>query len=160
MAMFEGPPPPLLPILDAAGLWDDTELTRIKTTCEKLRIRFPQFRFHICTVMLPAETSLPLFGFWLLNACPLDGGETTEDRSWTVLLLLNARTGQAAVVPAYAAEHWVTDEDWSKILTSMAKPWKSGKTANAVIGFLKTTGAFLDQTWKTRGLRRSKRSRS
>jgi hypothetical protein len=160
MAMFEGPPPPLLPLLDAADLWDEADRNKIETKREKIRRRFPQFRFHVFSVMLPAGTKLPLFGFWLLNACPLGADETAEDRAWTVLLLLDVRNGQAAVVPGYAAEHWIPDDDWKKILSSMSRHWQAGGTADAVVRYLETTAAFLEHTWKSRGLRRIARSRS
>lgn len=160
MTMFPGPPPPLLPLLDAAGLWDAAETHRIETAAENLRRRFPQFHFHVCSVMLPPEMRLPAFGFWLLNTCPLDSGETAEDRAWAVLLLINARTGQAAVVPGYSAEPWLGDDDWTKILSSMAATWTASKPAAAVIRFFETTAAFLDRAWKLRGLHSSSNSRS
>lgn len=158
--LFPDAPPPLMPIFDAAGIWSQPELKKIEAARQKLRRRFPQFHFHVCTVMLPAETSLPVFGFWLLNASPLYINETVEDRSWTVLLLINARSGQAAVVPCYAAEHWVSDEDWMKILASMSPAWKAGKTARAMVRYFESSAAVLDQTWKIRGARNSKRSMS
>ena len=160
VVMFPDPPPPLMPLLDAAGLWIPDEMKMIETAREKLRRRFPQFHFHICTVMLPPETKLPAFGFWLLNVCPFYVNETAEDRAWTVLLLINARTGQAAVIPGYSAEHWISDEDWTKILATMSPAWKAGKSAQAVIRFFETSAACLDRSWKLRGLRRSKHPRS
>ena len=160
MKIFAGPPPPLMPLLDVADLWKESDVKKIEAAREKLRRRFPQFNFHVCTAVLPEDKPLPLFGFWLLNACPFYVNETAEDRSWTVLLLLNANNGQAAVVPGYAAEHWISDEDWMKILALMAKPWKAGKTAEAVVRFFEGSATFLDHAWKIRGLRRSKKSRS
>lgn len=160
MAMFPDPPPPLLPLLDAAGIWTAGDVRRIETAREKLRRRFPQFHFHVCTVMLPDETSLPVFGFWLLNVCPLYVNETAEDRSWTVLLLINARTGKCAAVPGYSAENWLTDDDWRKVLSLMTSLWKSGRSADAVIRYFENSATFLDHAWKQRGLRRSKKSGS
>lgn len=157
---FPFPPPPLLPVLDAADLWSGGDLKRIEAAREKLRRAFPQFHFHICTVMLPEDTKLPLFGFWMLNVCPFYVNETAADRAWSVLLLIDARSGSMAVVPGYSAERWLRDDDWSKALWSMAPAWKAGKSADAVIRFLETSGTFLGQAWKTRGLHRSKHRHS
>ena len=153
-------PPPLLPVLDAAELWSGSDLKRIETAREKLRRAFPQFHFHICSVMLPEGAKLPLFGFWLLNVCPFYVNETAADRAWSVLLLIDARSGSMAVVPGYSAERWLTDEDWSKALWSMAPRWKAGRSSDAVIRFLETAGTFLGQAWKARGSRRSKHRHS
>lgn len=160
LVLFPDPPPPLLPVLDAAGLWDQQDLKRIEVAREKIRRRFPQFKFHVCTVMLPPATRLPVFGFWLLNVCPLYIQETPEDRSWTVLLLINARTGAVAVVPGYSAERWLSDEDWTKVLWSMAAGWKGGDSVEAVLRFFETATTFLGHSWKARGLRRGKRNKS
>lgn len=160
MELFPGPPPPLLQVLDAAGLWNDRDLRKIELAREQLRRRFPQFRFYVCTVMIPPETSLPLFGFWLLNVCPLSMDETADDRAWTVLLLINVRTGAVAAVPGYSAERWLGDDEWKKVLSNMAAAWKSGDTAEAVLQFFKSSGTFLAHSWAARGLRRSKRKMS
>ena len=152
MVMFPGPPPPLMPVLDAAGLWSAGDVSRIETARGILRGRFPQFHFNVCTVMLPSETKLPVFGFWLLNASPLNVEESAEDRAWTVLLLINARTGQAAVVPGYSAEPWLSDEEWTKVLSHMAPRWKAGNSAGAVAAFFESSAVFLDRAWKLHGL--------
>jgi len=149
-----------MPLFDAAELWNAADVRKIETAREKLRRRFPQFHFHVCTVMLPEETSLPVFGFWLLNVCPFYVNETAEDRSWTILLLINARTGKCAVIPGYSAEPWISDDNWIRILSLMAAPWKAGKTADAVVRYFETAGLALGHVWKTRGLRRSRFSRS
>lgn len=159
MVMFPDPAPPLLPVLDAAGLWDDAGTRKIEAALEKQHRRFPQFRFRICTVMLPDETKLPVFGFWLLNASPLQASETAEERAWTVLLLIDSRSGGVAAIPGYAAGCCFGDEDWKTALAAMAPAWKSGKPVRAVIRFLETSASLLEHAWKRRGSRRSVRVR-
>ncbi len=157
--MFPDPPPPLMPVLDAAGLWDAEDLKKIEAAREKLRRRFPQFNFHVCTVMLPEDTSLPAFGFWLLNVCPMYVGESEEERAWSVLFLIDVKSGNAAVVPGYRAEPWISDEDWKKVMSSCVAPWRSGKTTQTVIRFFETSASFLEQSWRTRGSHRTSKSR-
>lgn len=155
MAMFAGEPPPLLPILDAVELLKQSDIRKIEAARESLRRRFPQFQWLICTVSLPPETSLPLFGFWLLNACPLHDKETIEHRASTILLLINAGSGQAAAIPAYAAEPYFSNDEWKTILATMAAPWRSGKPAEAIIRFFESSRSHLDRAWKSYGARRS-----
>lgn len=154
MALFPENPPPLLPVLDAAGLWNEADVRKIEAAREKLRRRFPQFRFHVCSVMLPPEMKLSLFGFWLLNVCPFYIQETAEDRSWAVLLLIDARSGSVATVPGYAAERWLNDDSWKKVIWSMAPAWKGGDPTAAVIRFFDSAILYLNLAWKARGLRR------
>lgn len=160
LEMFPGSPPPLMPVLDAAGLLKADELRKIEGAGEKLRQRFPQFRWRVCSIVLPPERKLSVFGFWMLNASPLSVGETAEDRAWSVLLLLNAGTGEAAVVPGYSAEPWLSDADWRSLLERMSAAWRAGKPARAVIRFYEGAGRYLDLAWKRRGGRQSRRARA
>ncbi len=157
VAMFPDSPPPLLPILDAAGIWNDADIRKIEAAREKVRSRFPQLHWRVCTVSLPVGTALPVFGFWLLNTCPLHGFETPEERAWTVLLLIDVESGQAAAIPGYAAEPCLGDADWQDILGTMTAPWQAGNTAEAVVGFFKNSRSRLEESWKRTGSRRKNR---
>jgi hypothetical protein len=156
MAVFSDPAPPLMPLLDAAGIWNHADVRKIEAASHKLHRRYPQFRWHVCSVVLPRGTSLPLFGFWMLNVCPFYIHETARERAWAVLLLLDAGSGQAAVIPGYSAERWLGDEDWRKILATMAGPWKAGQAGAAVLRFFETASRFLDQSWKHGGRRHTR----
>ena len=154
IALFSDPPPPLLPILDAVGLWNDAEIKRIETAREDLRRRFPQLHWRVCAVSLPPDTRLPLFGFWLLNVCPLHEKETAEDRAWTVLLLIDVASGQAAAIPGYAAESCLSEDELRAILSTMSARWPSARTADAVVDFFKNSRSQLDASWERSGPRR------
>ncbi len=160
MEMFPDPPPPLLPLLDAAALWSPEETRKIEAAVEKIRRIYPQIRFHVFTVVLPPGTNLPTFGFWLLNAAPLAADESPQDRSWSVLLLIDACSGKAAVVPGYSAEHWIDHDEWTRILAAMAPAWKSGRSAKAVQRFFHACEASLGRAWKLRVSRRMTRIQS
>ncbi|MEY3896845.1 MAG: hypothetical protein RLZZ214_2365 [Verrucomicrobiota bacterium] len=157
VAMFPDHPPPFLPILDAAGILKPHAVRKIEAARDSLRRRFPQFQWRICTVILPPETRLSVFGFWLLNACPLDENETPEDRAATILLLINADSGQAAVIPGYAAESCLSDDGWKDILATMAGPWRAGDPTEAIIRFFKSTRSRLELAWTSYGIRKPAR---
>ena len=157
MDLFPEAPPPLMPILDAAGIFSGRDVRKIETARDKLRRRFPQFHWKVCTVVLPAEADPAVFGFWLLNVCPLHGKETAEDRAATVLLLIDGHTGQVVAVPGYAVEPVLSDESWKVILATMAGPWRAGQPVEAVILFFKNTRIHLERAWKSYGARRSAR---
>jgi hypothetical protein len=155
--MFSDTPPPLLPILDAAGIWNSGELRKIETARDEVRRRFPQIQWRICTVILPPETNLSLFGFWLMNACPLHDTETPEERAWSVLLLIDQATGHAATIPGYSAESCLTDDCWKDAIATMAPLWRAGKTADAVAAFFRSSRSHLEAAWKKNEARSSNR---
>lgn len=158
MDLFPDPSPPLLPILDAAGILNEREIGKIEAARDRLGRRFPQFQWRVCTVILPPGSNLSLFGFWLLNACPLHGKETVENRASTVLLLINAGTGQVSAVRGYAAESCLSDDGWKAVLATMAEPWRVGDPVEAVIRFFKNTRSHLDRAWRSYGARSSDRN--
>lgn len=154
LAIFPGPPPPLLPVLDAADLLTEKGRTDAERAIAGMRLRFPQIHWRICTVHLPRSTRLPLFGFWLLNACALEDGESADDRAWTILLLLDAGSGRAAVIPGYAAERYLSDRGWESLLAKMKVRWELGDAAGAVTAFFQAARRELDRVWKRHGSHR------
>lgn len=151
--LFPQPPPPLLPVLDAACIFSDRDVWRIDQARGRLHRRFPQFQWRVCTVDLLPGTDLSVFGFWLLNVCPLYRHEKAEDRAGTLLLLINSGTGEVAAVPGYAVEHVLSDDQWRTILVTMKDPWRAGRPVEAVIQFFKSTRRELESAWERYGVR-------
>ena len=137
--------PPLQMMLDAAGLWSDEEHERIRHRVERLRRRFPQIHWSLCSLDAGEVVNLRLFGFWLLNASPLSSHETEEQRAWTVLLLFNGASGKVALVPGYGVEPWLTDVQWQKALATMMEPWNRGNRWRAVKCFFDAAERALQQ---------------
>lgn len=148
MDMFGDNPPPLLPILDVSDLWDAKGRRAIEAEVKDFGKRFPDFSWRICAVSLDPEVSLPLFGFWLVNASPLLPGESDEDREWSILLLVDSNTGRAAVTAGYRAEVWISDDKWNLALAEMANPLRKGRADKAVVDFIRKTRGFLESAWK------------
>lgn len=156
VAMFPLPLPPLQLVFDAAGLWSDAELLKIKERLEDLQRRFPQIHWSLYSMDAGEVSNLRLFGFWLLNASPMADGETEEQRAWTVLLVFNGASGKVALVPGYGVEPWVSDLQWTQALLTMSTDWNRGKRWPAVKRFFDAAQHTLEAAHKrvTRQLRR------
>lgn len=148
LEMFGEDPPPLLPILDVADLWNAKEQRKIESAVKAFNRRFPQVNWRICAVTLGPEVNLSVFGFWLMNVCPLMPGETPEDREWTILLLVDGNSGRASVTTGYAAELWLSDEMWDRALGETVKPFLRGEPDTAVVLFLRKAQAFFETAWQ------------
>jgi hypothetical protein len=147
LEMFGHNPPPLLPLLDVADIWSAKEQRAIRAAVARFNGRFPQIRWRICGVALDGEVSLPLFGFWLLNASPLAEEETPDDRSWTVLLLVNAETRRTSVTTGYRAEVWLADDMWEKALEETRSQLHKDASGAAVSAFLNTALKYFETAW-------------
>lgn len=147
MATFARPPP-RLPILDAADLWSRGDLNATERGVARLTRRFPQFRWRMCSVHLPPENRIRLFGFWLMNASPLLPEESPEDRAWTVLLVINTASDRVAIIPGYSAEPWLPDDRWQRAMESMKFHWRDGRHGKAVCALLESAGKLLETNWR------------
>lgn len=148
MRMFPEQPPALTGILDVAGLWDGEERGWIHKARKKQRKRTGQVDWRVCVVGLDPAVDLSVFGFWLFNAAPLVAEETEEERAWTVLLVIDPAGGRSAVIPGYAAEPWLTDDEWNDALRAMDRLWLKGRTAEGVIAFIETSGKAFERALK------------
>lgn len=146
--MFGETPPPLLPILDVADLWTPKEQKKITSAVKAFKKRFPQINWRICAVSLGADVSLPVFGFWLLNVCPLNEGETDEDREWTILFLVDGKTGNVSLTNGYRAEVWLSDENWGSALAEASSALRQGDTLHAVTNLLSAARGMFEKAWK------------
>lgn len=151
--MFPGAFSPFDPVRDGAGLWDDKELADIGRRRHKLRKRFPQIRFYVETVLLPPETSLPLYGFWRLNTAPFAQHESTDHRTWAVLLVIDATSGRASVTCGYRMGHWVADKEWQAALEKSQGPWAKKGSAAGVLTFFKHAAGVIEKAWYQKVIR-------
>lgn len=134
--MFSFAAPKLAPVLDEAGAFGGSERRKIRRRIARLRRRFRQIHVSVCVVDLPAEFSLRLFGFWLLNAAPAEAGDAEAANAWTVLLVIDVGRQAASVSCGYALETFISDDLWVRCLEMAGETWEDGNRGAAVIGFL------------------------
>ncbi len=146
--MFGDAPPPLLPILDIANVWNKKDQRKIKAAVARFKRRFPQIEWRICGVALDSKISLPLFGFWLLNAARLEEEETEKQRSWTVILVVDANTRSTSITVGYRAEVWLSDDMWERALAETKEPFRAGKPGEAVSAFLDASLVLFEKSWQ------------
>jgi hypothetical protein len=153
MALFSGEFVSIDPVRDRAGLWDDAQQAAIRQARHRLRKRFPQIRFYVETVALPIEVSLPLYGFWRINTAALAKHETSDHRSWSVLLVIDAASSRASVTCGYRIGHWVGDKQWQAALEAASDPWERKGSSAAVIEFFKQSAAVIQKAWNQKFMR-------
>lgn len=140
-------------VIDAPGVFGADGLRTLEKARRRLGRRFPQIRWVVCAVELSPDVSLPMFGFWLMNASPLAEGETREDRRWTVLCVLDPANMRASITPGYAVENWVRDDEWGKLLDVLTEVWKNDDPAHAIESMWKEAKVVIDQAWENQNSR-------
>ncbi len=98
--------------------------------------RFSQPRFCFCVVNLEKETDPREFGFWMLNASPVNGPDEEKLRPWTILLVIDDGNGRASITSGYAIEPFLNEEGWAALLLQEREFFSTRKYGTAVLRFV------------------------
>ncbi|MFK7910745.1 MAG: TPM domain-containing protein [Akkermansiaceae bacterium] len=128
--------PVLEQVIDNAGVISSSWRSELDSAFAKLRRRFPQVGFHICTVELDDPIKLPEFGFWMMNACRLEPHQQESDRAWSMLVLVDVKRGLVSLTPGYALEAFIEDSAWEDSLRQISLTLAEGDYRKGLLGFL------------------------
>lgn len=137
--------PVLERFMDHAGVADEKLLSDVTAAVDDVMRRFPQVGLYFCMVQLEQTANLSEFGFWMMNACRLQQGQTEEDRAWSILLLVDVQTGVVAVSPGYAIEAFMEDSGWESLLKDISPQLRKGDYREALLGYVQGAELLLWQ---------------
>lgn len=126
-------------IMDTESFWDEKSQKILHKKLAEMQRLFPQISWCLLTLSLPESANLRLFNFWFFNVSPLAETSSAEQRAWTILLTLDRQHGRIAVMPGYAVEPLIADDEWEKILLTLRESERKG---NMLAGYLQ----FFDET--------------
>ena len=110
---FPYPAPPLGPVVDPGKILSKEEAALVTKKVLKIQKRLPQVRFLNCLVGLGGEVNLREFGFWLMNAGQMKGGDGAKN--FAVLFLIDPKEKVMSVTVGYGLDPLVMDTDWVAI---------------------------------------------
>ena len=134
---FRFEPPVMQRWMDNAKVLDTSVRQEIDQIFDRLTKQFPQVNLSVCTVELDDPTNLSEFGFWMMNACRLEDGQTSEQRAWTILLLIDVKRGLLSLTPGYAIEAFMDDAEWQEALKMMVPDMIARDYRLSLKGFVK-----------------------
>ncbi|MBK1831771.1 TPM domain-containing protein [Verrucomicrobiaceae bacterium R5-34] len=142
---FNYTPPVLECLMDHAGVTDDQTRSAVIAASDRVSAMFPQVKLYFCMVRLGEEVKLPEFGFWMMNACILQEGQTEIDRAWSILLIVDVERGIASVTPGYAIEAFMEDSGWEKLLTDISPQLNNEDYREALLGYVQGVESLLSK---------------
>ena len=145
VSKFPYTPPVLDRFMDHAGVTDEKLLSDVTAASDDVIRRFPQVGFYFCIVKTEQTSNLAEFGFWMMNACRLQQGQTEEDRAWSILLLIDVKTGAVTVTPGYAIEAFIEDSGWESLLKDISPQLREEDYREALLGYLQGAENLLWQ---------------
>ncbi len=112
MSKFAFPAPAMSRFIDPQNHLSESDRERISKSLNDLARKFPQPRICFCIIDLPEGVDLREFGFWLMNASPVEGPEEARVRPWTILIVIDDINGNVSVTPGYGIEPFLDDQSW------------------------------------------------
>lgn len=131
--------------MDHAGVTHERLRSDVTAASDALARRFPQVGLYFCLVNLDQDVRLSEFGFWMMNACQLQQGQTESDRAWSILLLVDVKTGMVTVTPGYAIEAFMEDSGWENLLKDISPQLHSEDYREALLGYVQGAETLLWQ---------------
>jgi uncharacterized membrane protein YgcG len=140
---FSFQPPVMQRWMDNAKVFDQAARQEVDQMIDRIIKQFPQVSLSICTVELDDPISLSEFGFWMMNACGFEDGQSEEQRAWSILLLIDVKRKLLSLTPGYAIEAFMDDADWQETLKMMVPDMIADDYRLSLRGFVKDASQLL-----------------
>ncbi|MFM7181256.1 MAG: hypothetical protein ACKO2G_07310 [Verrucomicrobiales bacterium] len=149
VAKFPFAAPRLEPVLDAASLLEEKTRESITRAIAGLQGEFPQLGVWVCLVNLDAKIQPAEFGFWMMNACPVEVSEDAIRRLHGALLLVDTLNDRLALTLGYRLEQLLAPKSLDHDLDSFADIWPTSPE-QALLNWLTALRKRLLEAWNPR----------
>lgn len=140
-----GAVPRLAPLVaDTMQILNAAEQVRIKRRLTAMQRRFPQLVPQVVMHGFPDQHPFSMHVFWLFNAAELAGISQRGSANHSLMLAVDPNRGEAAIIPGYGLETFLTDEMLSRLLDLAAPAWADERWADGIIRVLDGLDAMLE----------------
>ena len=147
VAKFPFAAPKLEPVLDTAAVLDEKARQSIARAIAGIQNEFPQVGVWICLVNLDARIQTAEFGFWMMNACPVEVSEDAIRRLHGALLLVDAANRRLALTLGYRLEQLLTPKALDHDLDALAAAW-GGSPEQTLLDWVTAFRTRLLEAWR------------
>ena len=147
VAKFPFAAPKLEPVIDAANWLDGKTRDSITRAIAGIQGEFPQAGIWICLVNLDAKIQPAEFGFWMMNACPIETSEDAIRRLHGALLLVDPANHRLALTLGYRLEQLLTPKTLDHDLNLLADAWAAAP-GQGLLDWLAALHKDLIEAWR------------
>lgn len=119
-------------LTDRARSLTTGEVNRLGKLLRRFEQKFPQSVFSVFVTDLPAEATVGEFAFWLANRAQFGSVEAVGGFNFDLLLVIEAETGNAALIVGYGLEKLILEDDLNVALKAALPALRSGKLARGI----------------------------
>jgi uncharacterized membrane protein YgcG len=140
-----GAVPRITPLVaDTTGTLRSSDHKRIRRELERLQKRFPQLVPQVVMHRFPAEHPFSMHAFWLFNAADFAGASRRGRENHALMLAIDPYRGEAAIVPGYGLEPFLTNESLDRLLDLAAPAWQDLRWTDGVLRVLDGLDLLLE----------------
>lgn len=131
-------------VSDEKNLMSAPEIGKVRSAIRLLKDKFPQLMVQIVIHSFPVEHAFGLHAFWLFNAASFSGDTNRGANNHTVLLVVDPKRKESAVVLGYGLEGKVSHEVLDHLQELAGPAWAAGRWADGVLKVLDGLDRLLE----------------
>ena len=132
-----GAVPRLSPVVaDTTRSLSAADHAALKRRIAEIERRFPQLTLQVVMHGFPAEYPFTMHVFWLFNAASFAGDASRGRDNHALLLVIDPERGEAAVMPGYGLEPFLTRQAVDHLLELAGPAWESRHWADGIFRVL------------------------
>lgn len=110
----------------------------------RIQRRFPQLVLQVVMHEFAPQHSFSMHVFWLFNAGNFAGDSQRGKDNHALLLALDPTRGEAAIMPGYGLESFLTQEALDYLLEIASQDWENAKWADGILRVLDGVDQLLE----------------
>ena len=137
--------PRLTPVVaDTTHSLAAAEQGKLKLRIAQMQRRFPQLVMQVVLHQFPEEHPFSMHVFWLFNAGNFAGDSSRGKDNHALLVALDPKRGEAAIIPGYGLESFLRTEALDHLLELAGPAWESGRWADGLFRILEGLDQLLE----------------
>jgi uncharacterized membrane protein YgcG len=131
-------------VADTTNTLIDSDQARLKRRLAEMQRRFPELVPQIVMHCFPDAHPFTLHVFWLFNAADFAGASRRGSRNHALLIAIDPGRNEAAVMPGYGLEDFLTEESLGRIIDAAAPLFRKSRWVDGILMMLDELDVLLE----------------
>jgi len=143
-----GMPPHVSPgVSDPVKLLTKSQIEKVQARIEEFHRTFPQVTLGLVIHRLPAEAPLRPYMFWLSERAQVFPQTASGSDARGVMVLFDAENGRLGLLPGYALEDLLTEQDFHAALAHGDRAFSKGQIVKGFAAVIDGVEKMLKTAW-------------
>jgi uncharacterized membrane protein YgcG len=131
-------------VADTTNSLSASDQSKLKRRITAMKQRFPELSMQVVMHHFPEEHPFSMHVFWLFNATALDCEGGRGKNNHALLLAIDPGRGEAAIMPGYGLEPFLTHQALDHLLELAGPAWAGELWADGILRALDGLDKWLE----------------